>query len=51
MLGRATTVLSREQGAGQYSVALSWFNFAAGRYIVCFKAADIEKSPAIVLTR
>jgi hypothetical protein len=51
MLGRTTPVLNRSQGVGQYSIPLNGYNLAAGRYIVRFRAAGVEESSAIVLTR
>ncbi len=43
LLGRASMVLKRTQSAGRYAIELKNCNCAAGRYIVHFKAAGIEK--------
>ena len=51
MLGRTTVVLSQKQAAGHYAVGLRDYKLAAGRYIVSLKAAGVEKSAAVVVSK
>jgi hypothetical protein len=51
MLGRTTTVLNCSQAAGHYSLGLSRFHLAAGRYVVHLKVAGVEKNAAVMLTK
>jgi hypothetical protein len=51
LLGRTALVLNRTQTAGRYAIELKNCNLAAGKYVVRFKAAGIDRSLQIILTR
>ncbi len=51
LLGRSALVLKRTQAAGRYALSLRDCNLAAGRYIVQFKAAGVEKQAVVLIDR
>ena len=51
ILGRTTTILSREQAAGHYTIGLRSLNLAAGRYVVNYKAAGVQTSAVVMIAK
>jgi hypothetical protein len=51
LLGRTALSVNRTLPAGHYTMALKDFSLAAGRYIVQFKAAGIQKRQIIFIQR
>jgi hypothetical protein len=51
LLGRNALSMKRTLQAGNYTMALKDFSLAAGRYIVQFKAAGIEKRQVVLIQR
>ncbi len=51
LLGRIALVLNQTQSTGHYAIEFKTCNLAAGRYIIHFKAAGIERRASVLLTR
>jgi|GEM_PF-912677 hypothetical protein len=51
LLGRTALMMNRTLPAGHYTMALKDFSLAAGRYVVQFKAAGIQKRQIILIQR
>ncbi len=51
LLGRTALLVMRTQAAGRYTVELKSCNLAAGLFIVRFKAAGIDRSAPVLLTK
>ncbi len=51
LLGRIALTVNRMLAAGNYTVALRDYPLASGRYIVHFKAAGIDRSVPVAVTR